>query len=83
MPQSSLVKLLLLKASQLVIPDGGGVEDGIRFLTDRPHREKILAEAKKVVDDSIAAVKSALDNPYKTDEEIATAILARFNERKR
>jgi hypothetical protein len=68
-------KLVTRKMSFIAIPRGGTVHDGLNFLT---HPERITSAAKeatKWVEESINAIKSAPNNPYTSDEEIAGEIL--------
>ena len=76
-------RLIAHKMSLLAIPPGGGLKDGIEFLSSK---EKIVQAAKGAtawVEDSIAVIKTAPDNPFKTDEEIAGEILRRIDEERK
>jgi len=58
-----------------LIPDGGNFADGIAAILGGGITDAVR-EAIEWVQAAIAVVKTAPDNPYKTDEEIAGAILA-------
>lgn len=78
---SNVDELVIFIASQKAIPDGGGFSDGIRFWTDNEHRKKILDAAKKEAEMYIELLKTAPDNLYETDEDIAEAILIQIKDR--
>lgn len=75
---SAVRKLAVHVMSRHAIPDGGGLADGIRFLSD-PQRIKDAARAADLwVQDAIRAVREAEDpNPWRDadDEAIAAEIL--------
>lgn len=79
-------KLWAMKMAKDAIPDGGGLADGLKFLSSR---ESIAAGAKAAtewVKGAIAVVRLAAEpNPWKnaTDEEIAGELLKRTEERSR
>lgn len=68
------------------IPSGGGIGDGIDFLTNPERRHNGLEKAMSNLKAALYAVKHASDNPYGEDDEaIAAAILDRIeinNERR-
>lgn len=75
-------RLIIHKMALIAIPAGSGRESlhvGVSALSNLP---PIWAEAAKWVEAAIAAVRTAPDNPYTTDEEIAGAILKGIAERK-
>ena len=80
---SNIRKLVCERMSQLMIPKGGGILDALNVLSNKDQLSAIAKEAAVWVDEVIALVKTAPDNPYKTDEEIAGAILEKFEEAKR
>jgi len=76
-------RLIAAKMAAIAIPPGGGFADGLKFLQSADRIKAAAREATDFVTAAIAAVKSSPDNPYRTDEEIAGAILAKIEERKR
>ena len=82
MAKSKVAELIVYKMSVDAIPSDGGLADGIAFLTSREKTVAGMQAAKKWVEEAIAVVKTAPDNPYKTDEEIAAAILEKARARK-
>lgn len=69
-------KLLTMFIARESVPPGGGLADGLKFFTDSEHRKRVIETAMTNLDLSIAAIRSAPDNPYGDDEEvIAAAIL--------
>lgn len=65
------------------VPVGGGLADGLNFLTDPDRRRRGIEKAMADMEMAIEAVKSVPDNPYGSDDEaIAAAILKRVKERK-
>lgn len=75
-------RLLAHFIAREAIPIGGGIGDGVNFLTNpellRSGTEKAMAN----MESALQAVKSAPDNPYGDDDEaIAEAILKRLEER--
>jgi len=75
----NFMQLAIHRVARDAIPDGGGLADGIRLYTDSEHRQALFREAFAWVDDVIAAVRAAPDNPYGDDEEeIAAAILCKI-----
>jgi hypothetical protein len=78
-------KLIIHKVSMEAIPKGGGVADGLKFLTDKERISKTVHAADQWVKDVIAAVRKAGEpNPFKdaTDEEIAGEILRKVDEKR-
>ena len=78
-------KLIFHKMSLDAIPKGGGIADGIKFLSDRNGMVKSLHAADQWVIGAIAAIRNAGEpNPWKdqTDEAIAGEILRKIEERK-
>ena len=69
-------KLITRRMAQLMVPDGGGLADGIRELASPGNIGERAREATVWVGEYLAAVKLAPDNPYGDDDEaIAEAIL--------
>ena len=75
-------RLIILKMSCLAIPDGGGLKDGIKFLSDPNKINSTAKEATKWAFYMINMVKELPDCQYNTDEEIAGAILSKIQELK-
>ena len=78
-------RLIAIKMARNAIPDGGGFEDGLRFLSNKDLIVASAKEAAKWVADAIDAVRAAAEpNPFKsaTDEEIAGEILHKIESRK-
>lgn len=78
-------KLIIHKMSLDAIPKGGGVADGIKFLSDRDLMSKTLRAADEWVKAVIVAIRQAGEpNHLKnaTDEEIAEELLRKIDERK-
>lgn len=69
-------KLISRRMALIMIPSNGGLSDGLKALQgDLP---AIAREATAWVKQAIEVVKMAPDNPWKTDEEIAGAILEKM-----
>jgi hypothetical protein len=64
------------------VPSGGGVSDALRFLTDPEAIRQAARAATTFVEQAIALVKTAPDNPYQTDEEICGELLRQIKARK-
>jgi hypothetical protein len=79
-------RLIVAKMSRDAIPAGGGVADGIKFLSDPT---AVLAGARVAtqwVEEAIRLVREAADpNPWRQadDEAIAAEVLRRLGERGR
>lgn len=83
MKNPNVNKLIARKMAIDAIPAGGGLGDGLRFLASAESIMDGHKKAKEWVEQAIAAVKGAPDNPYGDDDEvIAAEILRRINERK-
>lgn len=75
-------RLMAFKVSRDAIPSGGGFEDGIKALTTPGRMSELSRNALVWVDEAIAVMRTAHDNPYGDDEEIiAGAILAEIEKR--
>lgn len=75
-------KLIVHKMSRDAIPPGGGIAEGIKFLSDPSGMVEAAKKATKWVEVAIAAVRQATDpNPWKnaTDEEIAGELVKQIN----
>ena len=78
-------KLIIHKMSLDAIPSGGGVVDGLKFLTDKDKIAKTLREANEWVKQAIYVVRNATEpNPFKntSDEDIAGEILRKIEEKR-
>lgn len=79
-------KLVIRKMAQDAIPAGGGLGDGIRFLTTPGALGKSWVEAAFWAERAFQQVREAAEpNPWKTasDEEIAGELLRKAEERDR
>jgi hypothetical protein len=80
---SNVNRLIAHKMSLDALPVGGGVVDGIRYLSDKERLSRSAREAKEWVAAAIVAVRSAADpNPWrdKSDEEISGDLLAKIKQ---
>lgn len=76
-------KLLAHFIAREAVPAGGGLADGLNFLTDPDRRRQGLERAMSEMEMALEAVKLAPDNPYGNDDEvIAAAILERVEMKK-
>lgn len=75
-------KLLAAFIALESVPPGGGLAAGLRFVQDSEYRKQVLARVDARLRAAIEVVKTAPDNPYKNDEEIAAAILAEIERNK-
>ena len=78
-------KLIFHKMSLDAIPAGGGVADGIKFLSDPAGISKSLRAADEWVINAIIAVRNAGEpNPWreKPDEEIAGELMRKIEEKR-
>lgn len=81
--KSNVAQLVIRKASVDLIPAGASFADGAANMAKPGNLQRALREAKVWVDQAIAAVKSAPNNPYGTDdEEIAAVILKKLEEKR-
>lgn len=71
-------KLIVRKMAHDAIPSGGGLAAGVKFLSTKEAVMNGFRVAAKWVEEAIAVVKTAPDNPYQSDEEIAAAILLKL-----
>jgi len=77
-------KLICHRMSQLMIPSGGGLLDGIRALSSPESIGNYAREATTWVEKAIATVKAAPDNSWGNDDEaIASEINRQIDQRKR
>ena len=80
----NIKKLIIHKMSLDAISPGGGVADGLKFLTDKDRISKTLREANEWVKQALFVVRNAMEpNPFKnsTDEDIAGEILRKIEDR--
>ena len=78
-------KLIIHKISLDAIPPGGGVIDGLKFLTDKERISKTIRESNEWVKQTILMVRSAGEpNSFKnsSDEDIAGEILRKIEEKR-
>ncbi len=77
-------KLIAHKMSLLMAPPGTDNQLGqaLKFLIEPGKIVAVAREATQWVEAAIAVVRSAPDNPYTTDEEIAGAILEKIEKQK-
>jgi hypothetical protein len=81
----NIKKLMIHKVSLDAIPKGGGVADGIKFLSDKNKIITTFRESHEWVKKAIQAVRQAGEpNPFKnsTEEEIAGEILRKIEEKR-
>jgi hypothetical protein len=75
-------RLLILKMSRNAIPDGGGLADGIKFLSSKESIMSGYKAAEEWTEAVIQAVRDACDpNPFRKadNETIATEIVRRID----
>lgn len=75
-------KLAIHKMSLLMVPPGGGFASAIAALTRPGNLVEVAKEATTWTEAAIAAVRSAPDNPFASDEEIAGEILRQIDARR-
>lgn len=75
-------RLIAHKMATDAIPANGGFADGLRFLSSAESIRNGCRAATAWVQDAIAAVKAAPDNPFGDDEAIAGEILQQIEARK-
>ena len=78
-------KLISQRMAVIAIPSGGGLADGIKFLSSKESIVSGAKEAVKWVADAISAIRGAGEpNPWKaaTDEEIAAEVLRKIAAKK-
>lgn len=84
-PQGPNVRrLITYKMSGLAVPAGGGLTDALALFTEPGRLGRVAREATAWVEEAIAVVKTAPDNPFGDDDEaIAGELLARLEAKKR
>lgn len=81
---SNVQKLVVEKASLDAIPPGGGITDGIAFLSDKNRLINGIKAAETWAKEAIALVKAAPGNPWGDDDEaIADEILRKLEEKRK
>lgn len=78
-------KLIIYRISLVAIPNGGGIADGIKFLSANDKIMKATKESYNWVKSAIQIVRQAKKpNPFEsaTDEEIAGEILKKIEEKR-
>ena len=77
-------KLVVEKMAKDAIPDGGGLADGIAFLSDKDRIIDGARDAQKWVEQALAVVKTAPNNPWgNNDEAIAGEILKQIEAKRK
>jgi hypothetical protein len=76
-------KLIIHKVSLDAVPSGGGIADAIGFLSSADNIRNGFHSAQVWVQQCLDAVRSATNNPFKDDEEIAKAILDQIEQRQK
>lgn len=76
-------RLIVHKMSQDIVPDSGGFLDAVKVLSTPGALGNHARTATEWVKTVLALVRTAPDNPYQTDEEIAGEILRRIEEKRR
>lgn len=77
-------KLIAHKMSLIAIPSGSGQDAfaiGLNAISDRDRFTSIAKEARLWVENALSIVKTAPDNSFNDDEEIAGHLLAKIAER--
>lgn len=75
-------RLIAHRISTQAVPPGGGVSDALRAIVTPGKLGALAKEATTWVEDALAVVKSAPDNPFgDNDEAIAAELLRRIDER--
>ena len=67
----------------IAVPPNGGMADALKALTTPGRLTEIAKESTEWVRQALEVVKSAPNNPFSSDEEIAGEILRRVEERLR
>lgn len=78
-----VVKLLSRFIARNVISSSGGLAEGIEFFKDPEHRRQVTEKAEIEMAAALRLVKAAPNNPYKSDEEIAGALLEKIEAKER
>jgi len=79
-------RLAIHKTSIEAIPSGGGIADGVKFLTTPGRLAQSMRDSLKWAQDAVLAIRQAAEpNSWKnsTDEEIAGELLRKIQERKK
>ena len=77
----NVTKLILRYTARLAVPNGGGLDTATKFFIDTGYRRQIMSRAETEVMNWISVVKTAPDNPYSDDEQIADALLSEVEKR--
>ena len=75
-------KLITCRMAQLAIPDGGGLADGLAFLSSKSRILSTAREATAWVFEALDVVRATSGNPYGDDDEAIAAEILRRVERK-
>ena len=76
-------KLICHHMSTVMVPPNGGIADALEALTTPGRLTEVAKESTEWVRQALEAVKSAPNNPFSSDEEIAGEILKRVEEKLR
>lgn len=76
-------KLIIIRLSYEAVPPGGGLGDAIASLINPRLMQEQYNRAVVWVKAVIDTVRTAPDNPYKDDEEIAGAVIKEYEARKK
>lgn len=75
-------RLIVERMSYLMVPPGGELADALGAMIRLGGIEDFARRATEEIEACIASVRSAPDNPYRDDEEIAAAILKGIEEKR-
>ncbi len=78
----NIQKLITHKMALIMCPADAGIGAALNSLAKAGNIGAVCREATAWVESVIALVKTAPDNPYQSDDEIAGAILKVLQERK-
>lgn len=72
---ANVKRLLAIFVARIAIPDGGGLADGIALFTTPGRLSEVNRKAMGQVEQALAAMKAAPDNPYGDDDEVIAAAI--------
>ena len=76
-----VTKLINRYMAQLAVQNCGELDTATKFFIDAGYRKQIMNRAETEVMNWISVVKTAPDNPYSDDEQIADALLSEVEKR--